>query len=401
MAFQLHFSPSGSSQWLNCPMAAWLQTLTDERRPPETRLRYSQKLVGPTPQYTIDGTTAHSYLEALLNAPSSWAEEISDKMREFVSWDFPTIPDEEKKLLNMVADDVWFTKSFGGYELKTEQKVEISYDGYKTDGGTIDVLLLRGDAAYIIDLKWGEGQPVEVRENTQLSCYALGVRQAYPELECITFGIYQPRGNGAGLTFWEPDFGYLDDFEERAATAIDEAACSVTANGFENSSKEYNPGKHCFWCPGRRKGLCPELLHHTIMASVSDTDPSLPVSEYPLWVLDFADNIRGTIKKVEEDVDAMLTRGIRVPGWRLETVEGNSSWEHDEEVARGLADALGGEPGDYIRQNPKPITLTDARKLANRKSVSVEHLITHKKKTVRVRSSDDDFEVPALVEPVE
>ncbi|MEJ2023463.1 MAG: hypothetical protein P8Y00_00295, partial [Deltaproteobacteria bacterium] len=108
-------------------MAAWLQTLTDERRPPETRLRYSQKLVGPTPQYTIDGTTAHSYLEALLNAPSERAEEVSDKMKALVAPKFPTIPDEEKKLLDMVADDVWFTKVFGGYELKTEQKVGIEF----------------------------------------------------------------------------------------------------------------------------------------------------------------------------------------------------------------------------------------------------------------------------------
>ncbi|MEJ2023462.1 MAG: DUF2800 domain-containing protein, partial [Deltaproteobacteria bacterium] len=259
----------------------------------------------------------------------------------------------------------------------------------------IDVLLLREDAAYILDLKWGEGQAVEVRENCQLSCYALGVRQAYQELKCITFGIYQPRGNGAGLTFWEPDFGYLDNFEKQASRAI-KAACDI-----ELAEKKYNPGKHCFWCPGRRKGLCPELLHHTIMASVSDTDPSLPVSEYPLWVLDFADNIRGTIKKVEENVDAMLTRGVRVPGWRLETVDGNSVWEHAEEVPQGLSDALGGEPDDYVRQNPKPITVTNARKLAKRKSVSVEHLVTRKQKTVRVRSSDDDFEVPALVEPVE
>ena len=395
MGYDLHFPPSGSSQWLNCPMAAWLLTLTDERRPPETRLRYSQKLVGPTPQYTIDGTTAHSYLETLLNAPSEDAEDISDKMKAFAGSKFPSIPDEEKKLLNMVADDVWFTKVFGGYELKTEQKVGISYGGYETEGGTIDVLLLREDAAYIIDLKWGEGQAVEVRENTQLSCYALGVRQAYPDLKCITFGIYQPRGNGAGLTFWEPDFEYLDDFEKRASDEISKSKVVCHA------SDKYDPGKHCFWCPGRRKGLCPELLHHTIITSVSDTDPALPISEYPTWILDRAENIRGLVKGVEDNVDSMLARGVPVPGWRLENVEGNSTWEHAEEVPQGLADALGGEPDDYVRQNPKPITITDARKLAKRKSVSVEHLITNKKKTVRVRSSDSDFEAPAVVEPVE
>jgi hypothetical protein len=384
---RLPFWPSAAEQWVNCQGAARVNFL-------------AQKLPRMENPYAGEGTDAHVYQEALLTAPSADATEVSDKMKALVRKQFPNVPDESVALLEDIADEVYYWKTLGGYELIVERKFPITLAGTKQNP-KIDILLINESSAIIIDLKWGSGQAVHVVENKQLLLYALAVAEYYPG-RVYQVGIYQPRGIGDGLEKWIVTKDRLIDARiefERAARAAQEK--EVT----------YTPGRHCMWCAGRRFGLCPELQRLAIDVACEAADLNvtkapkgspykwdLDIAEHadsPWWVLDAGDQINGLIKGVGERADYELRAGRSVPGWQLGEKEGKSTWLNPEEVPDVLSEILGGSETEYTRIKKTPITITDARRLAKKKGRDIEEL-THKPKSfVRVRATG-----PA-VEPVE
>ncbi len=104
-------------------------------------------------------------------------------------------------------------------------------------GGTVDVLLIDGDLAWVIDLKTGF-KFVSAEDNEQLLCYTLLAKKRFPQLKQFRQSIVQPKVNYSAThscTLEE-----LDELEQRIRS---------------NSKADFTPGAHCEYCPGL--GDCP------------------------------------------------------------------------------------------------------------------------------------------------
>lgn len=376
---RLPLYPSAAKQWINCSGSPRVQFLS-------RRLKELDSI------YAAEGKYAHAYLEALLTAPSAWATEVSDQMKRLVRSRFPEISDEERKLIEAIGDEIYFLKMIGNYELVVEKKFPIKLAG-SIQNPKIDILLIRPDHAMVIDFKWGAGEKVRVYKNEQLMLYGLAVSAYYPGTT-IEIGIYQPRGIGSGsLDKWTPTKEDWLDF-------------AIKANAAAERSYEpdvcYTPGDHCKWCPGQRMGLCPTLLSTAIDLSIEALDREIikapkgsqykwaldcNATESPWWVLSYESNIIKLLSAVGERADALLRMGIDVPGWRLDSGEGKARWNDKDRVSAELAAKLGGTQEDYETPlPPRPMGITDAKKIAKKKGVSIDALFS--KPTVFKRIPD-------------
>lgn len=83
-----------------------------------------------------------------------------------------------------------------------EQQVSIKLDEETKKAGiscwgTVDAALVTTQSIHVFDLKYGENEPVDAKNNAQLMLYAVGLYQAYkplnPSINCIVLHIIQPR----------------------------------------------------------------------------------------------------------------------------------------------------------------------------------------------------------------
>lgn len=368
------FRPSSAEQWVNCQGAP--------------RVNYIGSFIPDPPNDDADGgTQAHAYLEALLTVSSANAPEISDKTKRVVKKSFPDVSDEDAALIEEVADDVWWIKTMGGFEIYCERSFPVTIAG-STHESTVDILLVNASIALIIDFKWGAGKKINVRTHKQTLLYAHAVAAVYPG-RVYQVGIYQPRGVGTGLDLWTvPKQVMVDSMVEFQAAGERAYAERVT----------YTPGDYCQFCDGRTKGLCPEYQSALIDAAVIDAEAV--TIRPPWWVLDFDKHIRLCLEKLGKLADNELAEGRSVPGWQWTKKDGNRTWIDPAKTAAGLAELLGGDPAEYLQKPkpPAPITLTAADKIAKKKRVKLDALITRPTKFVRVKA--DKPSVPC-VEPIE
>ena len=364
---RLPLYPSAADQWLVCPGAPRVNYL-------------GQLLPEPPKPYADEGSRAHEYLEALLTAPSNNASEISDKMKKLCRSRFPKMIPADCDLIEAVADQVWFHKKLGGYELIVEKKFPLDLAGNSLNA-KIDILLVNATALFIIDFKWGAGVAVSAYKNKQLTLYALAASVEYPKRR-VFVGIHQPRGVGKGYATWEiPQSDMMRAMIEYTAAA---------AKAYE-PIVEYVSGPHCRWCAGLT-GLCPKQLSNVIDATVHAMDGPRPPKQptMPWWILDCAEELRALIKGVSDRADFELKSGRPVPGWSLIAKDGKSKWIDPEEVHLELQNIFGGPEEDFYKTKTAPITITEARKLVSTKKQreTLQGLIEKPPRIVRVKSSE-------------
>jgi hypothetical protein len=166
------------------------------------------------------GTLGHSIVENILSGNWETAKELTGG---------PLYDDD-------LADDVGFcyewvkdnvpTPDKGGLEVRLESGLLENF------GGTMDVLSIVGDIAFIVDFKFGR-ELVEAVDNPQLLCYALLVYEHNPEVETFTVTILQG-GEAKTVSYTRGD---LDAFFQEVLQA--------------SISETWNAGDHCQYCPMR------------------------------------------------------------------------------------------------------------------------------------------------------
>jgi hypothetical protein len=115
--------------------------------------------------------------------------------------------------------------------------------------GTVDFGACDGFTLYVCDLKYGAGKAVNVVENTQLLCYAVGLLgkllAEQPELaktlETVVLMIVQPRAGGDAIRVWTISVGELLYWAYGVFKPAVEAILS-------NHPLPLTPGSHCFFC---------------------------------------------------------------------------------------------------------------------------------------------------------
>lgn len=189
----LNLAPSRAEQWLSCPLSAVLSR--------ELRGSYSGRYSGQVitshnqkeEEFIEQGVLAHKLAEETINYLYFGGERKlqTSKIIEQAVQDYINV---FQYYVNNNSGDI---VTFGA-----EQRVKIELDEESkksglTCWGTVDAALVTTRSIHVFDLKYGENEPVDAKNNAQLMLYAVGLYQAnkpyYPSINDIVLYIIQPR----------------------------------------------------------------------------------------------------------------------------------------------------------------------------------------------------------------
>lgn len=348
-------SPSKSSQWINCPGS----------------IRFVQESIesgaikpATSSIYADEGTIAHELAEKALTSGQS-PFRFEGQTCEYDSKSLFA-----REMCEYVQQYVDFVKLFDG-QLLVEQHVKFT-DWVPDGSGTSDAVIIQENRIVCIDLKYGQGLPVEAENNTQALCYALGVYQSLldaqrAKIKTVLMVIHQPRLDR--VTEWEISKDELLRWGERIAQA---AELALSDNAPLIAGKE-----QCFFC--QAKSICKkqyQLMVETVGQDFDDLTcqrPANALNDAELRrVLEAKEQIVSWLSAVEGYVTDRLASGDTFPGFKL--VEGRSlrQWSSEDEAADVLSVVLGDDA--YTRKLISPAQAEKALGKANAKTI--QELIT-------------------------
>lgn len=207
----LNLAPSRAEQWLSCPLSAVLSR--------ELRGAYSGCYSGQVitshnqkeEEFIEQGVLAHKLAEETINYLYFGGERKlqTSKIIEQAVQDYINVL---QYYVNNNSGDI---VTFGA-----EKRVSIELDEETKKAGiscwgTVDAALVTTQSIHVFDLKYGENEPVDAKNNAQLMLYAVGLYQAnkplHPSINCIVLHIIQPRQeykysdyqlSGESLMYW-------------------------------------------------------------------------------------------------------------------------------------------------------------------------------------------------------
>lgn len=189
----LNLAPSRAEQWLSCPLSA---IISRELRGSYLGCYSGQVITSHNQkeeEFIEQGVLAHKLAEETINYLYFGGERKlqTSKIIEQAVRDYTLML--QHYMLENNGDIVMF---------RAEKPVEIELDEESkksglTCQGTVDAALLTTQSIHVFDLKYGENEPVDAKNNAQLMLYAVGLYQAYkplnPSINCIVLHIIQPR----------------------------------------------------------------------------------------------------------------------------------------------------------------------------------------------------------------
>ena len=313
-------SPSSAHRWTRCP-----GSVREELKYPDNS--------GPA---ALDGTRTHALLEMCLVMALTPTLTVG-----------LTIPDEDggftvdidrASRVKAATDHIW---ELGG-TVTTERKVDPKRLVGRDDlGGTVDVTVIVGDTAHVIDYKDGI-TPVEAVENEQLIAYALGhlagynlpVNGDYP-VKHMVLTIIQPKLAMKGLppiTSWELS---VESLLSRIGDIV------VKASATDAPDAPLVPGeKQCRFC--KAKGGCAAVNTHVmdavgmfkridIVQQAAVTEPTEMSNDKLREVIEAAPLLRQLLEASEAEALRRMQMGQTIPGLKVVNGRGSRAWAHTED----------------------------------------------------------------------
>jgi hypothetical protein len=321
--------------------------------------------------------------------PSPWQAEGTEAHAELETA-IKRVPHATRKHWKSIEHVIDYVASIGNPKtVLSEQRVIFPQDIVPPMecSGTLDVCVITGRRAWVIDYKHGAGEYVRVEENAQLMFYAWAALHSMLHLlDEITLVVVQPNTWRDEEPVREHRVTPLELFE--FAIAVKDAIVQA-----ERLHAPLLAGEHCKFCPAgpncdARERSAIVALTHGAGTSIREWQPAdLPkASELDLArlgeIVVKADGIRAWLKTVEDYAEARAKAGeIEVPGCKV--VEAGARRQVDwttrrrRSPNRGLANILAsmvrpcrGEdararssaPSDKVYPR-KLIGITDAEKL--------------------------------------
>lgn len=234
-----------------------------------------------------------------------------------------------------VAAYVNHVRVLGG-KLHIEQRVTVNNEIY----GTADAVVWQAEHKHlhVVDLKYGAGVPVEVRDNLQLKIYALAALVTFQfPARTITATIVQPRCPHADGPVRSVAFDAIDllDFH---ADLLDAAKRVERAGKSPRVVEEFlRPGeKACRWCLAAPK--CPALKSKAQTLAKQVFAPGLAYDPRALAeTLDMLPILEAWIKNTREFAYQEASKGVEVPDWKLVEKRATRKWRDDGQVAQALS----------------------------------------------------------------
>jgi hypothetical protein len=189
----------------------------------------------------------------------------------------------------------------------------------------------------VVDLKYGRGVYVEVKDNRQLKTYGLGMMLAINKpVKKVEVYIFQPRYEGAEPLRMESfDAWELMEFAGEIA---------VAAEATRKPDAPLVAGPWCSktFCPNAR--VCPELerrQHAIVRATFSELAPYDPSALAD--ALNMVPMVKERIKAIEEFAYKEASAGKKIPGYKLVDKVARRHW-NDEKAAAEWAKTKGVDP---------------------------------------------------------
>jgi hypothetical protein len=307
--------------------------------------------------YAAEGTAAHELLEMVLTGDTP-ASGFVGRIIQADGFDIE-VTDEMAEYIQGVADRV---KDYQGPDgvLFVEQKLYYAdyLDVPREEGwGTGDVVICRGDEIIVIDLKYGKGTWVDVKENPQLQLYGLGALDKFNgiagDFNRVRLVIDQPRIS-TKPSEWDTTVEALEAWGRSTArsvvnTCINAAKLGTSSHDYQTDEWEetfLRPGEdQCKFC--KAKATCPALraevsveVHGVAAADPSEfvdfdikTPESCNTAQWLAACLNKVDLIEDWCKAVRAEADRRLLNGEQVPGYKVVAgKKGNRAWGNAKDV---------------------------------------------------------------------
>ena len=312
-------SASSAHRWLNCPPSA----VAAEAYPEQDT------------EFTQEGTLAHEVAEYVARTNPEVHFNLDAYLGEHHGCD-----QEMVECAKGYADYIQEQTKSDDTIVLLEQRVDFS--PWVPDGfGTCDCIILQGDTMTIIDYKYGQGVPVDAKDNPQLRLYALGALNDYGiayDVDKVEMHIYQPRINNVSADSMTVD--ELIDWADKTVKPVAQKAAKGKGS--------YSAGAWCKFCPhaGRCRQLtktCTEFVEtHSLRVAVPVLAPH-EVAE----VLTMEPLLALWLKRVKAQALTTLLDGGAIPGYKVvEGKLGNRKWTDEVAVAKALG-AAGYGTGEY------------------------------------------------------
>lgn len=243
-------SPSSANIWLNC--SASVQP---------TNSNASKK----TTKSAVEGTLAHNVGEAILNGEK-------DKLKQYM------------QNPNYSVDMIENVKPYTDYCLHRYKKLKEKYDevGLKTERkiilekyvpegyGMADCLIYTRDYLEVVDLKYGLGVIVDIKNNPQLKLYALGALEKLTNIGCkiktVRITVCQVRVDKKPKSIIIP----VDELRDWGNLEVKPKAIEAYKEG-----GEFNAGEWCQFC--RYKPICGYRANLIIKQAVEKLNVSVGI----------------------------------------------------------------------------------------------------------------------------
>lgn len=246
-----------------------------------------------------------------------------------------------------------------------EQPVSVELDEESkksglTCRGTVDAALVTTQSIHVFDLKYGENEPVDAKNNAQLMLYAVGLYQAYkplyPSINCIVLHIIQPRQeykysdyqlSGESLMYW---------FTNTILPVCHEIGKLDINRVMSNPSVETCKNTHC---EAYEYGRCNKCKNWAL-ARLSASSSVIPTNEELLEEVRLRSFLNGYMNNSRDMSVEEMKNGRAINGVVCESKEVRSM-PKSKKGKQAVLDKLGsmylpelaGE--EYIDHSPKPL----------------------------------------------
>lgn len=314
-------APSSASRWMTCTPSARL----------EDKL-FAEGTVPITSVYADEGTLAHSLGELL----------IRFRLDRISKTDFKIKHEKiiKNKLYDREMEDVADTYALfvieklnaaiaesGNAGLFTEVKLNLK-EYIPESFGHSDAAIVSDNKLTVIDLKYGEGVPVDAYENKQGMIYALGALnhfEAIYDIKEIEIIIYQPRLDS--ISSYEIS---AKDLKSWANDVLKPAAALAW-----KKQGDFIPGDHCRFCKVKH---CKALANMNLeLANYEFAQADTLADKEIVDILKKAANFKNWLSQIEKyALDQAVNKDKHWPGMKLIEGRSNRSYTSEEEVKKEL-----------------------------------------------------------------
>jgi len=368
-------SPSSAHIWARCAGAGVLP------QPP-----------APPPSiHMLQGTSAHMMLEKALENdidPLTWTQvpviegkkrtpvAVTDEMRSAVA----TAVSEIEKILDSCKFPIYYVE-----QMLVMRQVS------KTVFGTADLVIDDKTALWVIDYKNGAGVEVNADNNYQLALYGLGALAEFGRSDRpLHLGIIQPRArSGNTVKIWTIKDSKA--FEDHWSEKFKKALYRIDQFSVLPPGQRYTSGDHCHWCPV--KIVCPKVIEQTVLSMVADTAKMKKMGfDYLIEIFRNKTQITDILKTAEQYAHERVSRGDKIPGFKLVNGKSKRQWINPDQV-EDLLHETDHDPETFLKYSLK--SLAEIEKLMSKDWVD-KHTIKSSAKTQLVFESDPRPEVSEI-----